>query len=86
MTSVSTDEPRFIIKLSKMVLDIELFRDDKGGSSQRIKENQEKRFKDTGLVDRVVEADNKWRKCKILRLLEQSPHNFDKIYIYCSAI
>ena len=48
-----------------MVLDIELFRDDKGGDSKKIKENQAKRFKDVTRVDRVVQADNRWRKCKI---------------------
>ena len=47
-----------------MVLDIELFRDDKGGDSKKIKENQAKRYKDVTLVDRVLEADSRWRKCK----------------------
>lgn len=49
---------------SKMVLDIELFREDKGGDPKKIKENQAKRFKDVTLVDKVVEADTRWRKCK----------------------
>lgn len=47
-----------------MVLDIELFREDKGGSPGKIKENQAKRFKDVTIVDKVVEADNKWRKLR----------------------
>lgn len=51
---------------SKMVLDIEIFRDDKGGDSKKIKENQAKRYKDVTKVDRVVEVDSRWRKCKIL--------------------
>ena len=45
-----------------MVLDIELFRADKGGDPNKIKENQRKRFKDVSYVDKVVEADTKWRK------------------------
>lgn len=45
-----------------MVLDIELFRADKGGDPDKIKENQRKRFKDVSYVDKVVEADTKWRK------------------------
>lgn len=47
-----------------MVLDIDLFRDDKSGpgSAERIKDSQRKRFKDEGLVDAVTSADNKWRK------------------------
>ena len=47
-----------------MVLDINIFRDDKGGSSDKVRENQKKRFKDVSLVDRVTDADNKWRQCK----------------------
>ena len=46
----------------KMVLDIELFRADKGGDPDKIRENQRKRFKDVSYVDKVVEADTKWRK------------------------
>ena len=47
-----------------MVLDLELFRADKGGDPEKIKEIQAKRFKDVTLVDKVVEADTKWRKCE----------------------
>ena len=47
-----------------MVLDIELFRSEKGGDPEKIKENQRKRFKDEGVVDQVVAADEQWRKCE----------------------
>ena len=47
-----------------MVLDIELFRTDKGGNASKVRENQAKRFKDVTLVDRVTEADTRWRKRK----------------------
>lgn len=47
-----------------MVLDIELFRTDKGGDPGKIKENQAKRFNDVTLVDQVVEHDTKWRKAR----------------------
>ena len=50
-----------------MVLDINLFRDDKGGQCSTVRANQAKRFKDVCLVDRVTDADNTWRKCKISR-------------------
>jgi len=46
----------------RMVLDLELFRADKGGDPNKIRENQRKRFKDVSYVDKVVEADTKWRK------------------------
>lgn len=45
-----------------MVLDIELFRDDKGGDSNKIRDIQSKRFKDVTLVDKVVNADTAWRR------------------------
>ena len=48
-----------------MVLDIELFRVDKGGNPDKIRENQRKRFKDVSYVDKVIEADTKWRKCEL---------------------
>ena len=51
--------------IGKMVLDIELFRADKGNDPLKVRQNQAKRFKDVTLVDKVVEADNKWRKCKL---------------------
>ena len=49
-----------------MVLDIELFRADKGGNPDKIKENQAKRFKDVTLVDKVVTHDTQWRKSKFI--------------------
>lgn len=49
-----------------MVLDIELFRADKGGNPDKIKENQAKRFKDVTLVDKVVTHDTQWRKSKLI--------------------
>jgi len=47
-----------------MVLDIELFRDEKSGegAAEKIRENQIKRFKDPKHVDNVVQADEDWRK------------------------
>ena len=47
-----------------MVLDIELFRTEKGGDPEKIKESQRKRFKDVTLVDKVIEHDTAWRKSK----------------------
>lgn len=47
-----------------MVLDLDLFRTDKGGDPDRIRETQKNRFKDPGLVDRLVKADGEWRKCE----------------------
>ncbi|CAI9737858.1 serine--tRNA ligase, cytoplasmic-like [Octopus vulgaris] len=47
-----------------MVLDLELFRADKGGDPEKIRQNQIKRFKDVSLVDEVSENDKQWRKLR----------------------
>ncbi|VDM41030.1 unnamed protein product [Toxocara canis] len=45
-----------------MVLDMDLFREEKGGNPELIRESQRKRYKDVTLVDRVIDCDQKWRK------------------------
>lgn len=45
-----------------MVLDIELFRTDKGHDPNKIRENQERRFKDVKLVEAVIAQDTEWRR------------------------
>ena len=40
------------------MLDIELFR----SNPDLIRESQRRRYKDIGLVDKVIEFDNEWRK------------------------
>uniref|UniRef100_A0A7N6BPU7 Serine--tRNA ligase, cytoplasmic n=1 Tax=Anabas testudineus TaxID=64144 RepID=A0A7N6BPU7_ANATE len=47
-----------------MVLDLDLFRTDKGGDPEIVRETQRKRFKDVTLVDKLVAADTEWRKCR----------------------
>lgn len=37
-----------------MVLDIESFRGDKGGDPDKVRANQQKRFKDVNLVETVI--------------------------------
>ena len=44
-----------------MVLDIDLFREEKGGNPQLIRQSQEKRFQNPAIVDRVIEYDQEWR-------------------------
>ncbi|XP_071810548.1 serine--tRNA ligase, cytoplasmic-like [Asterias amurensis] len=63
-----------------MVLDLELFRADKDGIPDKIKENQAKRYKDVTLVDKVIEADTKWRK------LRYEADNLNKMKNLCSKI
>lgn len=61
-----------------MVLDIDLFRSDKGWDPVKVRENQAKRFKDVTLVDRVAAADTRWRKLRF-----QSDH-YNKLKNMCS--
>ncbi|XP_068720379.1 serine--tRNA ligase, cytoplasmic-like [Montipora capricornis] len=68
----------FSVSSTKMVLDLDLFRVNKGGDPEKIRENQSKRYKDTKLVDEIVEADNKWRKLRF------SADNWNKLKNLCS--
>lgn len=61
-----------------MVLDLDLFRADKDGNPDKIRENQRKRFKDVALVDTVVEQDTLWRK------LRHDADNLNKLKNVCS--
>ncbi|KAF6778197.1 hypothetical protein AHF37_02175 [Paragonimus kellicotti] len=47
-----------------MVLDIDLFRIEKGGDPEKIRDNERKRFRDTCKVDKVVDTDECWRKAR----------------------
>uniref|UniRef100_A0A914R683 Serine-tRNA synthetase type1 N-terminal domain-containing protein n=1 Tax=Parascaris equorum TaxID=6256 RepID=A0A914R683_PAREQ len=48
-----------------MVLDMDMFREEKGGNPELIRESQRKRYKDVTLVDRVIDCDQKWRREEI---------------------
>lgn len=47
-----------------MVLDIDQFRPEKGGNPDKIRENQRLRFSDVSMVDKIVQADENWRKAR----------------------
>ena len=49
-----------------MVLDLDLFREDRGGNPAKIRENQGKRYKDASMVDKVINADSEWRACEFV--------------------
>ncbi|XP_014212402.1 serine--tRNA ligase, cytoplasmic [Copidosoma floridanum] len=61
-----------------MVLDLELFREDKGFEPEKVRENQRKRFKDVGLVDTVIDKDKTWRQ------LRHRADNLNKLKNVCS--
>jgi hypothetical protein len=45
-----------------MPLDINLFRADKGGDPDRIRESQRRRFASVEIVDEIIAKDNEWRQ------------------------
>ena len=49
-----------------MVLDIELFRADKGGDPEKMRKNQRDRFDNPELVETVIREDENWRKLRHL--------------------
>ena len=59
-----------------MVLDLTLFRKEKGGDPDIIRESQKKRYKDVSHVDRVVEIDNKWREVYFDLCSFRMPHKY----------
>lgn len=61
-----------------MVLDLDLFRADKNGDPNKIRENQKKRFKDIALVNTVVDQDTLWRR------LRHEADNLNKLKNVCS--
>lgn len=56
-----------------MVLDLDLFRTEKGGDVDKIRKNQANRFKDVGLVEEVAKRDVEWRQRKILFIFKRLP-------------
>ncbi|XP_057800349.1 LOW QUALITY PROTEIN: serine--tRNA ligase-like [Salvia miltiorrhiza] len=44
------------------MLDINLFREEKGGNPEKIRESQRRRFTDVHIVDEVIELDRAWRQ------------------------
>lgn len=61
-----------------MVLDLDLFRPDKGGDIEKVKENQKKRFKNVALVEEVISCDTKWREARHVA------DNLNKVKNLCS--
>ena len=53
-----------------MVLDLDLFREDKGGDPERVRTNVRNRFDDVNAVDSVIALDKTWRQCR---------HNLDQL-------
>ncbi|VDK85367.1 unnamed protein product, partial [Onchocerca ochengi] len=63
-----------------MVLDIDLFREEKGGNPELIRDSQRKRYKDVKLVDDVIDYDQRWRKHRF------SADNFNRLINLCSKV
>lgn len=63
-----------------MVLDLDLFRSDKGGNPDAIRKNQQLRFKDVGLVETVISQDTEWRQRR------HRADNLNKVKNVCSKV
>lgn len=61
-----------------MVLDLDLFRSDKGNDPNKVIENQKLRFKDLKLVETVIDEDKNWRSCR------HHADNWNKLKNVCS--
>ena len=48
-----------------MSLDINLFRTEKGGNPDLVRDSVQKRYKDIKIVDQIINLDEEWRKCNI---------------------
>ena len=56
------------------MLDINLFRVEKGGNPELIRESQRRRFANVELVDEVIAIDKQWRQRKNLSLFLSLPN------------
>ena len=56
------------------MLDINLFRVEKGGNPELIRESQRRRFANVELVDEVIAIDKQWRQRKNLYLFLSLPN------------
>lgn len=61
-----------------MVLDLDLFRRDKGHNPDDVIKNQQLRFKDVKLVETVIDQDAEWRSCR------HKADNWNKLKNACS--
>lgn len=59
-----------------MVLDIDLFREEKGGNLEVIRKSQKDRYKNVEIVDKVIQIDVKWRESKFLSIIMKLIHLF----------
>lgn len=64
-----------------MVLDLDLFRPDKGGDPDRIRANARKRFDNEATVEKVIDLDGQWRKLRwSLDQLNKAKNTISKEY------
>ncbi|CAI0378057.1 unnamed protein product [Linum tenue] len=59
------------------MLDINLFREDKGNNPELIRESQRRRFASVEIVDEIIELDKKWRQCQFQ--LDNMRKDFNKM-------
>jgi seryl-tRNA synthetase len=64
-----------------MVLDLDLFRVDKGGDPEKVRLTVKKRFADVSVVDQIIHLDSLWRKSRFnLDQLNRAKNSVTKAY------
>jgi seryl-tRNA synthetase len=61
-----------------MGLDLNLFRTERGGNPDTIKESCKKRYQDPVIVDKIIEKDQEWRKARFV--LDNLNKDYNKGY------
>ena len=59
------------------MLDINLFREEKGGNPEIIRESQRRRYASVEIVDEIIRLDKEWRQ----RTISLSLHKSSSIFI-----
>eukprot|EP00904_Undaria_pinnatifida_P011963 jgi/Undpi1/7898/HiC_scaffold_24.g10370.m1 len=62
-----------------MPIDINMFRKDRGGDPEVIRESQRRRFESPDIVDEVIDLDTQWRECRSrIDFLNKDKNRFQK--------
>ncbi|OMP09084.1 hypothetical protein COLO4_05829 [Corchorus olitorius] len=67
------------------MLDINLFREEKGNDPNLVRESQRRRFADVGIVDKIISLDKRWRRCQyeLDHLRKELKVSFEKVEQFC---
>lgn len=61
-------------------IDLDLFREEKGGNPEVVRQSQKARFKDPEDVDRIIAVDKEWRESTLWNYIHKIFYLFLKIF------